>query len=229
MKSLDSNQVWWDEKWQRQPGLLSSVVEKLERGMRNIIYGPVIRELLEGVSLKRGDILELGCGTGLTSLNIAREFGCASVTLLDFSRKALERARREIEVVEKQGRLEFKVETVQADALHPPFWNKKKFDLVHSTGLAEHFFGEERRKIIHTHAHLTQKNGWVMILVPKKGTVVSSLFGVFNKVRGFQEEYFSEGELTNLIRKSGLRPIKKSYLLGNGSLGILAVKKDNKR
>jgi len=222
MNSVNSQKLWWDNNWQHQFKPLPIPLRNgIERRLRRWLYWPVLKNLLQGVSLQGGNILELGCGTGHASLYIAKQFGCHSVTLLDFSQQALNRAREEIKI---QDGLKFRINIIQADALKPPIKNRQ-FDLVHSTGLAEHFWDKERRRIFQVHAHLAKKNKWVMLLIPKARTVASSLFGAFNRIRGFQEEYFSEKELSGLLRKSGLKVVKKKCLFGGGTWGILAVKK----
>lgn len=96
-----------------------------------------------GIPFNKLKIAEVGCGTGTFSLT----FGLlgASVTLIDFNQKVLERAKKIYSFYD------CKTEVIKANCLDiPPREIAGTFDLVVSAGLAEHFIGKDRVKCIQT-------------------------------------------------------------------------------
>jgi hypothetical protein len=111
-------------------------------------------------------------------------------------------------------------ELLQADCMDPPFSDlRDKFDIVISSGLAEHFAGEDRETCIRYHRLLLKKGGFAYIEVPNK----LSLF--YQGVRWFRtltgtwglevEIPFSPNELKSLAKKVGF---KEAYTIGNAPL-----------
>ena len=95
-----------------------------------------------GLRFDKLHVAEVGCGSGTFSLTLAL-LG-AQVTLVDFNKNTLERAK---EIYALYGCL---AETIEADCLQAPAESLVgKYDIVISGGLAEHFKGEDRKKIVH--------------------------------------------------------------------------------
>ena len=81
-------------------------------------------------------IVELGCGTGTTALT----FGLlgASVTLIDFNQSVLKKAHAIYKLYDCGA------EFIKADCMEPAINALRgTFDIVISSGLAEHFIGED--------------------------------------------------------------------------------------
>ncbi|MFQ5647673.1 MAG: class I SAM-dependent methyltransferase [Candidatus Aenigmatarchaeota archaeon] len=112
--------------------------------------------LLDGYRFRGKRVLEIGCGTGINSIIMAR-LG-ARVTFLDSSPEALGIVRKTMERFGVKGRL------VCQDGLELKARNE--FDLVHSEGVVEHFKGPERQQILDIHARAARKGGKVVIIVP---------------------------------------------------------------
>lgn len=113
--------------------------------------------LLYGITLPQGQLLELGSSTGQISLRLALKYKL-SATLVDLSIPALTQAYQI-----------FRTKNIAPKLLHKDVINlriNKKFDLVHSHGLLEHFSGEERKEVIISHIEHIRKGGWLICWVP---------------------------------------------------------------
>ncbi|MDO8537764.1 MAG: class I SAM-dependent methyltransferase [archaeon] len=119
-----------------------------------------MQALLNDINLQNAKIIELGSGSGVMSLKLSKEFN-AEITLVDNSENALLFAQKIAKEV--YGINEKKIECIQKDLFK--LKDSKKFDLVHSQGLIEHF--DPADKIIQKHIDLTKKNGFVLILAPR--------------------------------------------------------------
>ena len=140
----------WDEHWPtvKKGSLLTKIYH---RSAFN-----AYKRLLDGKLLKP-DIFEIGCGTGELSARLVERYG-GSVTVLDSSSEALKIAEGN-----------FKARNIQAKIIKSDifdFSSDKKYDLVHSEGLIEHFIGEKQEEMVERHRMLARKGGYVLISVP---------------------------------------------------------------
>ncbi len=113
--------------------------------------------LIHGLSIPQGQLLELGSSTGQISLRLALKYNL-SPTLVDKSLVALTQAYQN-----------FRLKQISPTLLNKDIMDfrvNKRFDVVHSHGLLEHFSGEERRSVFYTHKLHTRKGGWLICLVP---------------------------------------------------------------
>jgi cyclopropane fatty-acyl-phospholipid synthase-like methyltransferase len=205
MNSIQNSPKQWDALWGkpvfRVPG--GSI---FEAAYRKAIYFSAFDKLLHRVNLNKPTVLELGSGTGNNSLYIAQKYQADAVSLVDFSEAGLAKVEKE--------KFPCAVEAIQEDLLA---WEPShKYDFVHSTGLIEHFQGEQRLAVIQKHANAAREGGYVMIWVPVK-SFAFMFIGRFNKYMGIQEIAFTEQELRLLCEKSGLHIVNE----GNSALGAL--------
>ena len=115
--------------------------------------------LLRGFSFSRPvKIIELGCGTGYHTQQIARLFPVSKVTLVDFNASVIEDTKRRL------ASLECEKEFLLSDLFKLEL--AEKYDIVHSQGLLEHYTPEERKKLISLHRDLLTPDGIAVILVP---------------------------------------------------------------
>ena len=152
----------------------------------------------EGYDFKGKNVVEIGCGTGVDSISMAKRG--ASVTFLDMEKKALEIVRKS---AEKNG--------VKAEYLHGNAFEVglKGFDIAHSGGLVEHFLGEQRQEIIDVHTRAVKKGGKVVLFVPNAkcppyriGKAAAQLAGNWP----YGNEYpYTKSELKRNMERSGLR------------------------
>lgn len=161
----------------------------------------MVREMvLRNRPVEKLSVLELGCGTGTTALTFAL-LG-AAVTLVDYNRKALERARG------IYGGFGCEADFVEADCLKPvPAELEGKFDIVISSGLAEHFTGKSRLACIAYHRSLLNSGGMAVIGVPNRWSPFYRLIRWFRTLTGTWEldveVPFTNGELKELAVSAG--------------------------
>lgn len=157
-------------------------------------------------------LAEVGCGTGTYSLTLGL-LG-ASVTLIDFNERVLERAKR------IYGDFGCAARWVRADCLDPvPADLEGKFDLVISGGLAEHFTGAYRERCFSYHRLLLREGGMAIIGVPNRWSPFYQWIRVFRAWTGTWgldvEIPYSNIELKRLAKKAGFR---EYYVIGGASL-----------
>lgn len=154
--------------------------------------------LLLGTDFKGKHVLEIGCGTGHNTAVMAAKG--AQVTFFDQSQAALDLAKKTMDAWGLEG------EYIHGDAFDYTF--KKKYDIVHSEGVVEHFLGKQRQDILDIHANATKKGGCVGIIVPhmkcpgyRIGKWVAEKTG--NWIYGGEYPYGRE-ELQERMKRAGL-------------------------
>jgi len=191
----------------------STMDRRIKNCTRHFGWQHAVELILERkVSFTALRIAELGCGTGTTALT----FGLlgASVTLIDFNRRVLEKAR---DLYSLYG---CDAELIQADCMkHHIAHLAERFDFIISSGLAEHFIGDDRTKCIRYHRVLLKKGGVAYIGVPNKLSPFYQWVRSFRKVTGTWnleiEIPFTPKELKEAAIRSGF---KESYVIGNALL-----------
>ncbi|MGI6029904.1 MAG: SAM-dependent methyltransferase [Eubacteriales bacterium] len=155
--------------------------------LRENMMGPnplmMLEEILEKVPLTPGmRVLDLGCGNGLTSIFLAKEYG-VQVFALDLWISATENYQR----FEKMG-LENCIIPIHGDANDMPF-AEGYFDAVisvdsyHYVGNNDVFFHEKIRPLL-------KRNGWIALAIP------GMKFEVHQNVPGEMKPYWEEEALT---------------------------------
>ena len=193
----------WDRLWSRRivTFWFRKLVPKFEQ-LTHIPYRFNINKLLKEINLDKARILELGCGSGMNSVNLFKEHSCQKATLIDFSRQALNIAKNN-------------TRHLNVDLIHSDIFNlnlKKKFDFVFSIGLIEHFIGTRRSEAIKIHRQFTKDSEFIMIIVPRKN-FFSKALKFFNQIQGYKEDYFSDKEIEGLFKRNKLEVIKKNYMM----------------
>jgi cyclopropane fatty-acyl-phospholipid synthase-like methyltransferase len=119
----------------------------------------ILEEVSESLKLEKGmRILDLGCGRGLTSIFLAKEYG---VTV--FATDLWISATENYEKIKSMG-LEDKIIPIHAEAHDLPFANAF-FDAAISVD-AYHFFGIEADYLTKHFAPLVKKGGQIAVAVP---------------------------------------------------------------
>lgn len=189
----------WSTVWEREQGAAAGV--SLATVKDDPVYG-----LLTWLCPPREHetILEVGCGSGRITLALAKEFALRP-TLLDFSSRALEFARRNAEV------LDVAAEFVLANALDLSAL-ADRFDLVWSGGVFEHFLGPDRQRVFAEAARACRSGGRAVVIVPNAWNLQSRLAQVVStrlgRWRVGSEVPFAPQELRMRAAAAGLEVTK---------------------
>jgi SAM-dependent methyltransferase len=170
--------------------------------------------LLRDVDLRGGTILDLGCGHAEITTSILKRYGGKALTAVDFCADAVESVRR------RKGTLP--ITAIQADLLELDL--DQQFDLVYSSMVAEHFWGDARQRVIAQHARFAKPGGHVFINVPGRSLFSQIVDVSLNQPAGIREEHFTPGELRGLLTDHGLEIVRFQSLLFGSVLFALARK-----
>lgn len=197
----------WEKQWERKWAQIP---------IWWMILWRAYQRLLRGIRLENPEIIELGSGSGRTTLALTKEYR-GRPTLVDSSKAAM--------VVAKNL---FKRENVRALFLCQDISSidpDKKFDLVHSEGLIEHFSDTELDRMVKLHANLVKTSGYVIIFVPTPSTtykiwrILQEMFGIWYYG---EEKPLTSQQLVRLCQKNGLVPVRTTKT--PFQTGILATK-----
>ena len=144
---MNENKNRWDTLWKTH-----RVSDKITRFNLLSFY-----EIKKHINLSGLNTIEVGCGTGSLSLLFSQV--AKSVTLLDYSENSLRLAK---ELFQMRGISNCSFAQDDLFDLH----HDKKYDLVISSGLLEHFKGKELLTCLNAHKYLAKKNGYVVIIAP---------------------------------------------------------------
>ena len=216
MDALDNTNSHWDHLWTNRLTscyLCFPASRTIENFIRKQLYFKAIDRLLHSFPLTNKDVIELGSGTGNNSFYLAKSHNLKSVTLLDFSEKAMERAITDF--------YPCPVEKIQQDILDCS--PAREYDFVHSTGLIEHFSGADRFLAVKKHAQFAKLGGLIMIWVPISSLAFKPI-KKFNQCVGIKEEPFTKEELQYLCLGSDLKIVREGETVFGALYGILAQK-----
>lgn len=125
----------WGELYNQS--LIDDVIHRLNKNSFSIQTQEMIK-----ITQKGDKILEIGCGSGETSLILAKEG--RNVTAIDYSQRSIDLVNK---LVQKTG---YNVNTYCIDATNELPFKKNYFDIVFQAGLLEHFEKKDRIKMLST-------------------------------------------------------------------------------
>lgn len=183
-----------------------------------MIINRAYKNLLKNVNVIDAKILELGSGSGVNSLFITKILKAKEIYLVDFNRKALDISKKMI----KNANLAVDVNYLRRNIIDLNL--KEQFDIVHSEGLIEHFYGKDRTTVFKKHIDFCNEGGFIVIFVPYMGLKYNLLTWVGKKMKKWDciEEPFSKQELQGLCKQFNLK-IQKEYICLH-EIGILIKK-----
>ncbi len=170
-------QKFWGAQWEKDSQLYDFSSMKKDR--LNKFKFKIMKKYLDKLPIN-AKVLEVGCGIGFWLDLIHENYPRFEIHGLDF----VENAKKIIEA-KKYG-------FHRGDAREIPF-KDNYFDFVFSIGVVEHF--PENQKAIHEHIRITKPNGFCLIEVPNRNSLLAL------------EEYISHRH----IRKFSKRDIMSNY------------------
>src|SRR3989344_2815841 len=157
-----------------------------------VTHEELLSNLLMTTSVKGKKILEVGAGMGGDSIYLAKKG--ASVTVLDFTKKALQLIRK------NATREKVNIGTIQADARRMPF-KDNMFDIIFHQGLLEHF--KNPKELLEEQKRVLKPGGHLLVDVPQRYTTYTIkkhiLMWMGKWFAGWERE-FSIHELEHLVR-----------------------------
>lgn len=190
----------WDRAWGRDVTPAQDAYARAleEAGVRWRRTEALVAQRFGGFDGLR--VIELGAGAGTVAALMASRG--AKVTVLDYSAKALERSRVFFERAGIEG------EVVEANALDLPESLRGGFDISMSYGLAEHFLGEERDRIVAAHLEVLREGGLALVSVPNAANPPYRVYKALAEAAGMWasgEEYpFSRSEFEAMMARFGV-------------------------
>jgi 2-polyprenyl-3-methyl-5-hydroxy-6-metoxy-1,4-benzoquinol methylase len=151
----------WDNSWNTKD-YKSREFETFRQAEKDRLRWPAVESVFPSFfpSAEGLKSIEIGAGMGLLS-NLLYQQKC-DVSLLDFSKAALEKSR------ESFGADADSLNYIYGDAMNLAPELHHQYDIVLSSGLIEHFRGESFQKIVDAHRLLLKDKGIIIIVVPNK-------------------------------------------------------------
>ncbi len=168
-----------------------------------ILHKPMydtISNLVSKRNTSEMQILDVGCGRAIDSYYLASKFGF-NVQAIDLSESSLEIARQIGEYF--NSKVSFKVGDITNNS-----YNNKKFDIIFSQGLIEHF--PDPTNIIKAQIRLLKEDGYLIIDVPQKYSLTAIRKHHEMKSGKWQwgwEREYSYNELVKLGNSLGLKEV----------------------
>lgn len=189
----------WGRLWSEAPKRLKELRFSVEKAEKSFIWSSA-REALGTADVSALNTVEIGAGAGTISAVFARHG--ARVTVLDYSQEALDTSAalfRELDLAQKP---------LLSDALNLPESLLGQFDVAMSFGLAEHFEGADRPRIVKAHFDLLRPGGLAIISVPNRNCWPYRFWKARRELTGkWQfglEMPFSRGEFKEICREIGV-------------------------
>ncbi len=204
----------WDRLWQHQPSDTKDD-QLLERERRSLRWARIVSHLEATFgSIEKLRTIELGSGRGDLSVLLA-ERG-ADVTLVDSSERVLTQARQRFERLALPGRYE------SADMLGALDVFRQRFDLALSSGVIEHFAGEERTRAIRAHYEVLRPGGLAIISVPNAWCLSYRMRKLYLELRGWwpygRELPYTRREIVRRAREAGFARAEATAMTFSRSL-----------
>jgi 2-polyprenyl-3-methyl-5-hydroxy-6-metoxy-1,4-benzoquinol methylase len=189
----------WDDFWSRYDFSGGRDADVIRQELSSVRWKK-IQKRINGYfgKLKGLEVVEIGSGRGEAA--VAMALGGASVTLVDYSQTALDKAG---DLFDHMGQT---ASFIKADIFDLPGDLLQRFDISMSFGLAEHFDYPSRRDVFKIHADLLKPSGASFIAVPNAYCLPYRFFMLVSTILGYRhgfEKPFSRAELKRLAASAG--------------------------
>lgn len=179
--------------------------------------------MLENISISNEDkVLDLGCGTGVVGISIAKKIGISNVVMVDIDSKAVECSRRNLELNNLSD-----IKLIRSNGFE--MIEDTDFTLILSNPPYHADFSVAKNFIEHGKKHLI-KSGKMVLVVKRLNWYKNKMTSIFGGVKVLETDGYyiltsEKRDVKNKVRDKN-RPIKKKHLKK-----VLASKKrtQNKR
>ena len=169
--------IVWDRIWHRVPSVEKDAA-MLARESRSRRWSLITDRLTRDFGSLQGlRTIELGSGRGDLSVLLAQQG--ARVTLLDANESALEQARTRFEG------LGLTADYVKGNLLAPEASWSSRFEVALSSGVIEHFRGEDRTEVVRAHHMALRPGGTAVISVPYAWCVPYRIWKCYLELRSW--------------------------------------------
>lgn len=185
----------WNYRWSLQKDVRIDLTTKT-------VFG----EILKHVSFKGKSVLELGAGTGRLSF-LALQNGAKHVTLVDSSENAISLAKG---LFNRNNQVKF----VYGDLVTLDLPGES-FDIVMSSGVIEHFKGEDLVMAVQAHKQFLKADGLAVIIVPSSPHFNDIRCRLPSNIKNFgYQRPFTKSRLSKIMKSQGftVRVIERFFL-----------------
>ncbi len=165
---------YWDNSWASVP--INNPIDPYAKGLNNYInrnfhnyFTHIFTKYLKKPSI---NLLEVGCANSVWLPYFAKEF-CFNVCGIDYSENGCIHSKR---ILEQQG---IAGEIVLGDFFNPPKEMYKKFDVVVSFGVVEHF--QETAECLKALRKYLKPGGIIITVIPNMAGLIGTLQRILNK------------------------------------------------
>ena len=201
-----AGKAYWEDLWAEKPAISAPLaVAHLEKRFQWFF------STLFDFTARGGRLLEAGCGPASTLPYFANQFGF-SVTGIDYSPTACEQARAVLRREKIVG------EIICADFFAPPENLRESFDVVFSSGVAEHF--SETSRCIQSLAGFLKPGGLMITSIPNLIGLIGTIQRVANRPVFDVHVPLDKGALATAHEKSGLDVLACEYFMST-NFGVI--------
>lgn len=178
MKNKENNEqeIIWKEIWSNEYENIFNIVDSPKE------HDIDLKLIIDEFKGEEKKIIEIGCGTGMTSLIIDDSF---KKTLLDVNPEAIKIAK-EI----------FSIKNIKANFIIGNMFEMeikdKKFDIVFNSGVIEHFSKKDRIKALAEYKRILKDDGIIILAFPNHYSIpyrFAYLLAIFLNKWPFPKEY----------------------------------------
>jgi len=175
--------------------------DKYDQGVWHKYFIKSNRKAVELVKFGKGSrILDLGCGTGELSSELAQNSDVDQVIGVDISNKMIEKAKSKLQKLDYSFRKKVKFIKGQSDKLEFP---DNYFDIIFCLNSFHHY--PDQNKTLEEMSRILKKNGLFLILDPFRDNFLRKLWSMILK-KIFNEDYaiyHTKKSLNNLFSQHG--------------------------
>lgn len=200
----------WDAHWR-------VAIKMMLRPIRNRIVWRMYRPLIEAIEpIEDFSVLELAIGEGYITCKIIERFGGHGMGV-DKSPYSIMLSGEYIRKFDIEDRMNLLKADILTQGLNLP---KKKYYLVHSEGLVEHYHNTEKKYLFALHRNLSKR--YVIIFTPRPSPLYWGLRRIFTKLGIWlypDENPMDVNEIIKFGKMVGMQPIKSTvHFWENGVL-----------